>query len=82
MEDKSWIEGPVIRAMIAATAASSVLRPGRILAQEASAKPMPEGNTIYLNPARADTNSGAKGSPLRTLAEAARRVNQSRAPGR
>ena len=35
-------------------------------------------NTIYLNPASGiDTNSGAKDNPLRTLAEAARRVNLS-----
>jgi hypothetical protein len=34
-------------------------------------------NTLYLHPAHgADTNSGAQDSPLRTLVEAARRVNQ------
>jgi hypothetical protein len=34
-------------------------------------------NAIYLHPeSGADTNSGAQDSPLRTLAEAARRVNQ------
>jgi hypothetical protein len=39
-------------------------------------------NTIYLHPALgADTNSGAKDSPLRSLTEAARRVNQMRGAG-
>jgi len=39
-------------------------------------------NTMYLNPGSgADSNSGAKESPLRTLAEAARRVNQSTGSG-
>ncbi len=39
-------------------------------------------NTLYLNPASgADTNAGTKDSPLRTLAEAARRVNQSAGSG-
>ena len=39
-------------------------------------------NSIYLNPeSGADTNSGAKDSPLRTLAEAARRVNLSDGAG-
>lgn len=36
---------------------------------------------IWVNPTGADTNSGAKGSPLRTLAEAARRLNQSTGEG-
>ncbi len=40
------------------------------------------GSEVYVNPAAgADTNSGAKASPLRTLAEAARRVNQSGGEG-
>ena len=39
-------------------------------------------STIYMHPARgADTNSGAKESPLRTLAEAAQRVNQTSGDG-
>ncbi len=39
-------------------------------------------DTIYLNPATgADGNSGAKGSPLRTLGEAGRRVSQSTGTG-
>ncbi len=61
----------------------SVLRTGRLLAQDTDAKaPAVEGNTIYLNPASgADTNSGAKANPLRTLAEAARRVNQADGTG-
>jgi hypothetical protein len=69
--------------MFTATAVSSVFRPGRILAQETGTTAMvPEGNTIYLHPATgADTNSGSKDKPLRTLAEAARRVNQSTGAG-
>ncbi|RYF41985.1 MAG: hypothetical protein EOO38_20175, partial [Cytophagaceae bacterium] len=39
-------------------------------------------NVIYVNPAiGANTNAGNKNSPLRTLAEAARRVNQSEGTG-
>ncbi len=39
-------------------------------------------NTIFLNPGSGeDTNSGTQDSPLRTLAEAARRVNQSTGSG-
>ena len=72
-----------IGAMFTAAAVSSVLRPGRLLAQETGTKAMAaEANTINLHPARgADTNSGAKDNPLRTLAEAARRVNQSNGQG-
>jgi hypothetical protein len=72
-----------IEAMFTAAAVSSVLRPGRLLAQETGTKAMAaEGSTIYLHPARgADTNSGAKVNPLRTLAEAARRINQSNGQG-
>ncbi len=41
-----------------------------------------EANTIYVNPASGvDLNSGEKNSPLRTLAEAARRVNESTGTG-
>jgi hypothetical protein len=40
------------------------------------------GRTLYLNPATgADTNAGTRDGPLRTLAEAARRVNTSDAAG-
>jgi len=41
-----------------------------------------EANTLYVHSATgADTNSGARDSPFRTLAEAARRVNQSTGSG-
>ena len=41
-----------------------------------------EANTVYVHPATgADTNFGDEDSPLRTLAEAARRVNQSTGTG-
>ena len=54
-----------------------------LAAQETPAKSAAlEGNTIYLNPAKgADMNSGTKDSPLKTLAEAARRVNQADGTG-
>jgi len=42
----------------------------------------PAAQEIWVNPATGgDANSGAKGSPLRTVAEAARRVNQSSGEG-
>jgi hypothetical protein len=55
------------------------LRSGRIHAQEASTKtPSIDTGTIYLHPEKgADGYSGAKDSPLKTLAAAARRVNES-----
>jgi len=67
-----------IKTAITTAALASVLRPGMLSSQESETKTAPaQGNTLYLNPANgADTNSGAKDSPLRTLAEAARRVNQ------
>lgn len=72
----------VIKATLGA-AAVSVLRQGRLAALESGAtSASTQDSTIYLNPATgADSNSGAKDSPLRTLAEAARRVNQSTATG-
>jgi hypothetical protein len=40
------------------------------------------GDTIYLNPATgSDTNAGTRDSPLKTLAESARRVNRSEGDG-
>jgi hypothetical protein len=60
------------------TAAAASLRPGWLAAQQSGA----EGSTIYLNPATGvDTNSGGRNSPLRTLAEAARRVYKSDGSG-
>ena len=72
-----------IKTTFTAAALASVLRPGIVASQEAAPKPEAvEGNTIYLNPATgADTNSGAKDSRLRTLAEAARRVNRTEGTG-
>lgn len=58
------------------TGVAAALRPGTLSAQPA----VPA--EIWVNPAAgADTNSGAKTAPLRTLAEAARRVNQSTGQG-
>jgi hypothetical protein len=71
-----------IKTTFAAAALASVLCPGIVASQEAAPKAEVEGNTIYLNPATgADTNSGTKDSPLKTLAEAARRVNQAEGTG-
>ena len=66
-----------------AAAAASVLRPQPAAAQGAGATAGTlAGHTLYLNPASgSDTHSGAQGSPLRTLAEAARRVNESSGTG-
>lgn len=69
--------------MMLSAAPISVIRPGTTPCAGVNTKAMAaEGSTIYLNPATgADTNSGAKDNPLRTLAEAARRVNQSNGQG-
>jgi hypothetical protein len=57
-------------------AGTAALQPGGLAAQSSGA------DTIFVNPVTgADTNPGSKGSPLRTLAEAARRVNQSSGSG-
>ena len=72
-----------IGATLKAAAVASVLRPGRAAPQDTGARAATaEGNTIHLHPASgSDASSGAKGSPLRTLAEAARRVSESRGAG-
>ncbi len=65
-----------------AAAVASVLRTERAAAQDAGARAPAEGSTIHLNPASGlDTNSGTQSSPLRTLAEAARRVNETSGAG-
>lgn len=65
-----------------AAAVASVLRTERAAGQNAGAKAPAQGSTIHLDPASGlDTNSGAQGSPLRTLAEAARRVNETSGAG-
>jgi hypothetical protein len=72
-----------IKTSFTAAALASVLHPGILAAQETPPNSATvEGNTLYLNPAiGADTNSGTKGSPLKTVAEAARRVNQTEGTG-
>jgi hypothetical protein len=56
--------------------ATAALRPNLLSAQSAGPA------EIWVNPATgADTNSGGKATPLRTLAEAARRVSQSTGSG-
>ncbi len=68
-----------IGATFEAAAIASVLRPERAVPQDTGERAATaEGNRIHLHPASgSDTSSGSKDSPLRTLAEAARRVNQS-----
>ena len=65
-----------------AAAVASVFGPRPAAAQGGATTATLAGPTLYLNPASgADTNAGAQGSPLRTLAEAARRVNESSGAG-
>lgn len=72
-----------IKATFSAAAGAAVLRAGSLLAQQSDAKPATTAvDTIYLNPATgADTNPGTKDSPLKTLAEAGRRVSQAEGTG-
>ncbi|MCL6545934.1 MAG: hypothetical protein K6T61_11960 [Bryobacteraceae bacterium] len=54
---------------------------GSLLARDQAAQPAP-ATEIWVNPAAgADSSPGNRASPLRTLAEAARRVNQSEGSG-
>jgi hypothetical protein len=66
-----------LTSILMAAAGSSLLQPKRVFAQDASSAAGPVG-IIYLHPAKgADTNTGTKVSPLRTLAAAAKRVSES-----
>ena len=70
----------LLKAGVHATALTAVWRSRRVSAQGVTAPGA--GDTIYLNPATgADGNSGTKAAPLRTLAEAGRRVSQSTGTG-
>lgn len=65
-----------------AAAVASVLRPASSASQETGPKTGEAGATTHVNPASgADTNAGTKDAPLRTLAEATRRVNASSGSG-
>jgi hypothetical protein len=68
---------------VALTTATAALGAGRLAARAAGAQAADAaGDTIHLNPATGtDANAGTKDSPLKTLAEAARRVNKSEAAG-
>jgi hypothetical protein len=62
--------------MLMASAGASLLQSKRALAQDAA--PASTTGTIYLLPDKgSDTNPGTKDSPLKTLAAAAKRVNES-----
>ena len=71
------------QAIKATLATTTVFGAGRLAAGAAGAQAQAvAGDTIYLNPASGtDTNAGTKDSPLKTLAEAARRINRSDAAG-
>ena len=71
------------QAIKATLATATVFGAGRLAAGAAGAQAQAvAGDTIYLNPAiGTDTNAGTKDSPLKTLAEAARRINRSDAAG-
>jgi hypothetical protein len=73
----------VIKAALGTAATASVLRGVVGVSQRAvSGAVSVTGSMIHVNPTTgADTNSGASGNPLRTLAEAARRVNTSTGEG-
>ena len=71
----------LLQAGLNTAAIAAVFHTEKLSAQTPAANPA-AGDTLYLNPATgADGNSGAKGSPIRTLGEAGRRVNQSTATG-
>jgi hypothetical protein len=72
-----------IKASFGVVAAGSVFGVRQSVAQQAgNAASATAGSTLYLHPADgADSHPGTKESPLRTLAEAARRVNQSEGTG-
>jgi len=69
-------------AALKAAAFASVLRPQAAASQGARTEGSANATTIHVNPANgADTNTGTRSEPLRTLAEAARRVNASSGSG-
>lgn len=69
-------------AALKAAAFASVLRPQVAASQDARTEGSANATTIHVNPASgADTNTGTRSEPLRTLAEAARRVNASSGSG-
>ena len=71
----------LLKAGVNATAIASLLRPMGMSAQT-PATGASAADELFVNPATgADGNSGAKASPLRTLAEAGRRVSQSAGTG-
>ena len=72
----------LIRAGMKTAAVGAVLHPESLFAQTNGTAPATGGDTIYVNPETgADKNSGAKGSPIRTLGEAGRRVTRSTGTG-
>jgi hypothetical protein len=66
-------------------AAAAALRSDLLARQAVRPRGAAPGNTLYVSPGGADANARVKDAPLRSLAEAARRVNagaRARAPRR
>lgn len=67
----------LLKAGVNAAAIAAVFRP-ESMAAETVATASAAGDIIFVNPTTgADGNSGAQAAPLKTLAEAGRRVSQS-----
>ena len=75
----------VLTAAFVVAIAGTLCSSDRLFGQDAgpqASSAATEGDTLYLNPATGgDTNAGAKDKPLRTIAEAARRVNRAEGTG-
>ena len=69
----------LLKGLLATSAAATILRPKDVLAQESPSKRASvEGGMIHLHPGKGDdSNAGTKERPLKTLAAAAKRVNES-----
>ena len=70
-----------LRTTLTMAAAAATLRGELLARQVARPGPAAPGSTLYVSPGGADANSGAKDAPVRTLAEAAKRVNASTGTG-
>lgn len=72
-----------LKATLTAATAAAVFRPRRVATQDAGTRTQgTASDTLYVNPGTgADANPGTKESPLRALAEAARRMNKSDGTG-
>jgi hypothetical protein len=70
-----------IKSAFGAAGAALTMRVG-VLAGQVTATPAVAGDALYVNPSTGnDTNAGSRQSPVRTVAEAARRANSSTGSG-